>query len=203
MPVPSEFYRLCNGVNRSGTRDVPCRAICPSAHEYVLNRNSRNHGWEIGSASSPGKRFISRSRSPSPLAQASPLAHASASAAAQSARVVSKSSAREGVGNAGCQRTRSRAWCVESTRVSHHGYAETPGIPARNGFNGFLRDLPGDRAFLSPSPAGTGSRQLDASVEASGPHDFSVRKQQSPVKRAARVHRIPRPTFRDVAQRPS
>ena len=41
---------------------------------------------------------------------------------------------------------------VESTRVSHHGYAGTPGIPARNGFNGFLRDLPGDRAFLSPSP---------------------------------------------------
>jgi hypothetical protein len=58
----------------------------------------------------------------------------------------------EGVGNAGCQRTRSRACSVESTRVSHHGYAETPGIPARDGFNGFLRDLPGDRAFLSPSP---------------------------------------------------
>jgi hypothetical protein len=57
----------------------------------------------------------------------------------------------EGVGNAGCQRTRSRACSVVSTRVSHHGYAETPGIPARNGFNGFLRDLPGDRAFLSPS----------------------------------------------------
>src|SRR6202166_13530 len=59
---------------------------------------------------------------------------------------------KEGVGNAGCQRTRSRAWCVVSTRVSHHGCAETPGIPARNGFNGFLRTLPGDRALLSPSP---------------------------------------------------
>src|ERR1700733_12370554 len=41
----------------------------------------------------------------------------------------------------------------KSTRVSHYGYAETPGIPARNGFNGFLRALPGDRALLSPSPA--------------------------------------------------
>src|SRR5271154_2005164 len=61
-------------------------------------------------------------------------------------------SAPEGVGNAGCQRTRSRACSVVNTRVSHHGYAETPGIPARNGFNGFLRTLPGDRAFLSPSP---------------------------------------------------
>jgi len=32
------------------------------------------------------------------------------------------------------------ATCAEkSTRVSHHEYAGTPGIPARNGFNGFLR----------------------------------------------------------------
>src|ERR1700731_684258 len=35
----------------------------------------------------------------------------------------------------------------------HHGRTGTPGIPARNGFNGLLRTLPGDRAFLSPSPA--------------------------------------------------
>src|ERR1017187_6267405 len=57
----------------------------------------------------------------------------------------------EGVGNAGCQRTRSRACSVDSTRVSHHGYAETPGIPARDGVNGLSRTLPGDRAFLPPS----------------------------------------------------
>src|SRR6202022_4070026 len=36
---------------------------------------------------------------------------------------------------------------------SHHGRTGTPGIPARNGFNGFLRALPGDRACLSPSSA--------------------------------------------------
>src|ERR1700688_941678 len=84
-------------------------------------------------------------------------------------------SAPEGVGNAWCQRTRSRACSVGNTRVSHHGYAETPGIPARNGFNGFLRDLPGDRAFLSPSLADFCIYKLDAGVEASGPHDFSVR----------------------------
>ena len=41
---------------------------------------------------------------------------------------------------------------VVNTRVSHHGYAETPGIPAHDGVNGLSRDLPGDRAFLSPSP---------------------------------------------------
>ena len=68
---------------------------------------------------------------------------------------------------------------VESTRVSHHGYAETPGIPARNGFNGFLRDLPGDRAFLSPSSRKKlASQELDAGVEASGPHDFAVREKR-------------------------
>jgi len=55
-------------------------------------------------------------------------------------------------GMPGARCTRSRAWCVESTRVSHHGCTGSPGIPARNGFNGFLRNLPGDRAFLSPSP---------------------------------------------------
>ena len=36
---------------------------------------------------------------------------------------------------------------------SHHGHTEDTRHSPRNGFNGFLRDLPGDRAFLSPSPA--------------------------------------------------
>src|SRR6478752_5484133 len=77
----------------------------------------------------------------------------------------------------GAQCTRSRACSVVNTRVSHREVTgKSPGIPARNGFNGFLRALPGDRAFLSPSPArALGSRELDAGVEASGPHDFTVR----------------------------
>jgi hypothetical protein len=45
----------------------------------------------------------------------------------------------------------------------------------RNGFNGFLRALLGDRAFLSPSPREMYFAKLDASVGASGPHDFAVR----------------------------
>jgi len=62
---------------------------------------------------------------------------------------------------------------------------ETTGSPEhrrflRNGFNGFLRALLGDRAFLSQSSARCQKnlghhRQLAASVEASGPHDFAVR----------------------------
>jgi hypothetical protein len=87
-------------------------------------------------------------------------------------------------GMPGARCTRSLACSVKNTRVSHHGRTGTPGIPARNGFNGFLRALPGDRACLSPSLADKASlrpvgptclRKLDAGVEASGPHDFAVR----------------------------
>ena len=36
--------------------------------------------------------------------------------------------------------------CIGRKHTSiHHGRTGTPGIPARNGFNGFLRALPGDR----------------------------------------------------------
>ena len=111
---------------------------------------------------------------------------------------------------------------TERTRVGQ----VTPEIARhspRNGFNGFLRALPGDRAFLPPSPAAS-SRELDASVGASGPHDFAVRarlhKSRStvlvPVRRSfseggsaplvlrrRRVHRIPHPTFVTTAKRPS
>src|SRR5450631_1311296 len=92
----------------------------------------------------------------------------------------------EGVGNAGCPlhpRPRVHFALVKRTRVTT-STPESPGIPARNGFNGFLRALPGDRAVLPPSPADmsclspvgpTQLRELDASVGASGPHDFAVR----------------------------
>src|SRR5712664_1918747 len=52
----------------------------------------------------------------------------------------------EGVGNAGCPlHPQPRVHSVESTRVFTTGPPGSPGIPARNGFNGFLRALPGDR----------------------------------------------------------
>ena len=92
----------------------------------------------------------------------------------------------EGVGNAGCPlhpRSRVPFVVVERTRVTT-STPESPGIPARNGFNSLCRALPGDRALLPPSsadrfclsPVGpTQLRELDASVGASGPHDFAVR----------------------------
>ncbi len=84
----------------------------------------------------------------------------------------------------GARCTRSPLCNVESTGVEATGTPESPGIPARNGFNSLYRALPGDRALLPPSPADlfclspvgpTQLRELDASVGASGPHDFAVR----------------------------
>jgi hypothetical protein len=44
--------------------------------------------------------------------------------------------------------------------------------------------------------------RLDASVAASGPHDFAVRFSSAFVSRAKSVHRIPRSTFVTIAKRP-
>src|SRR6202140_2230990 len=89
----------------------------------------------------------------------------------------------------------------DAHEYSQRSHRKSPGIPARNGFNGFLRDLPGDRAFLSPSLADFCIYKLDAGVEASGPHDFSVRKLSALVFSAARVHRI-QPRVRDDRDTP-
>jgi hypothetical protein len=75
--------------------------------------------------------------------------------AAQCTRALNVSSAQRGRGE--CRMPNApAASCasvvVEGTRVTT-STPESPGIPARNGFNGFLRALPGDRAFLSPSLA--------------------------------------------------
>jgi len=70
------------------------------------------------------------------------------------------------------------------TRVSQVT-PESPGIP-RAVVYGLCRTLPGDRAFLSPSPA---------------VNDFAVRKLSALVFSAARVHRIP-PRVRDDREPP-
>jgi len=78
-------------------------------------------------------------------------------------------------GMPGARRTRGRACSVESTRVSHHGRT---GITRHSRTRMVLTvsfALSGDRACLPPSPAKTCFRTLDASVGASGPHDFAVR----------------------------
>jgi hypothetical protein len=91
---------------------------------------------------------------------------------------------------------------VQRNAHEHTGSAEAVRPSLRNGFNGFLRALPGDRALLPPSFAKVAFRELDASVGASGPHDFAVRI------RAVRPTALPASTASssrvdDVGQRPS
>jgi hypothetical protein len=68
-------------------------------------------------------------------------------------------------GKPGARRTRSLACEMNKAHeYRHHRFAEITRPSLRNGFNGFLRDLPGDRtgdrAFLSPSSAECNSANL-------------------------------------------
>jgi hypothetical protein len=77
--------------------------------------------------------------------------------AARCARVVKESCAQANRGRGECRvpaaPAASCAKCSKAHECSHHESTGTPGIPARNGFNGLFRALPGDRACLSPSSA--------------------------------------------------
>jgi hypothetical protein len=105
-------------------------------------------------------------------------------------------------GKPGAQCTRGLACELKSTRASppqvHRNHLR---LSLRDGFNGFLRSLPGDRALLSPSPA----EVTTSLIPASGYQNATT----SPsaigafVSCAIRVHRIPRPTSVTIAIRPS
>ena len=111
--------------------------------------------------------------------------------AARSARAVHLSLApMEGVGNAGCPlhpRPRVHFVLVERTRVTT-STPESPGIPARNGFTAYVGLSPvtglfchrrlADIVLSLPGWADRNSAKLDASVGASGPHDFAVREKR-------------------------
>jgi hypothetical protein len=87
----------------------------------------------------------------------------------------------------------------EHTSIVTTGSPVSPGIPARNGFNGFLRALLGDR-LVCHRRWWNCFRQLDAGIEASGPHDFAVRL-RAVRQQHVRVHRIP-PRVRDDRDTP-
>jgi hypothetical protein len=89
----------------------------------------------------------------------------------------------EGAGKAGC-RLHPRS-CAQKAHEWTTGSTGSFRLSLRNGL-GLIRALPGDRAFLPPSPcgltihrkpgwAGCISATLDASIGASGPHDFAIR----------------------------
>jgi hypothetical protein len=97
---------------------------------------------------------------------------------------------------------------VESTRVSHHGRTGITRRFLRNGFNGLFRALPGDRAFLPPSPP----RSLlpENLTPASGRQDHTTSPSASaPFVRAKCLRCVlprpshPRPTSVTIAKRPS
>ena len=103
-------------------------------HDECRHLDSRHTQLHPRGARTPKHAFMSPQRqAPEALINLSPL---------------------EGVGNAGCPwhpQPRVRFALVKSTRVTT-STPESPGIPARNGFNGFLRALPGDRALCHRRP---------------------------------------------------
>jgi|SRR6266478_5167386 hypothetical protein len=97
---------------------------------------------------------------------------------------------KEGVGNAGRPlhpRPRVHFVLVERTRVTTSTPA-SPGIPARNGFTAYVVLSPvtglfchrrlADIVLSRSGRAKQNSAKLDASVGASGPHDFAVREKR-------------------------
>jgi len=101
----------------------------------------------------------------------------------------------------GARCARSRAWCVVNTRVSHHGHTGNTRHSPRNGFTAYiaLSRVTG----LSCHPRRRNCfRQLDASVGASGPHDFAVCT-SALLSAAPPASIASRPAFVTIASRPS
>src|SRR5882724_9636987 len=74
---------------------------------------------------------------------------------------------------------------------SHHRFSQINRHSLRDGFNGFLRALPGDHAWLPPSFAEDSATLAPASERQD--HTTSPSAQATFVSRAIRVHRIPAP----------
>jgi hypothetical protein len=98
----------------------------------------------------------------------------------------------EGAGKAGCPlHPQPRVRIEEAHERSHHRFTGFTRPSLRNGFNGFLRALPGDRAFLPPSPPR--SLLLKNLTPASGRQDHTTSPSAiaALVLRRHRVHCIP------------
>src|SRR5450755_4171905 len=95
----------------------------------------------------------------------------------------------------------SRANSDRKNAHEHTGSAETLRPSLRNGFNGLLRALPGDRAFLPPSLREGNPAKLSASVGAPGPHDFAVRSSHARQSQLSHPPH-PAPTFVTMANAP-
>ena len=119
------------------------------------------------------------------------------------ARVVQERSAQRGRGE--CRvpvaPAASCAKCSKAHELVTTVAPGSPGIPARDGFTTYFALSPVIGLSCHRRLADT-SAKLDAGVEASGPHDFAVRKISAFVFGATCVHRIPCPTSVTIAKRP-
>jgi hypothetical protein len=124
--------------------------------------------------------------------------------AARCARVLTKPFARQRAwGMPGARRTRSLVCKVlVAHECSHHRYSRIhPAFPHAMVLTAYFVLSP-VTGLVCHRRRRSCLRQLDASVGASGPHDFAVR--ESAVRqRHCHVHRIPRPTSVTIAKRPS
>jgi hypothetical protein len=95
-----------------------------------------------------------------------------------------------------CAPAASRAKVKKHTSKSPQVRWMQSGLSCAIGFNGFLRALSGDRLFVTiPGVKRKLHRPVDASVEASRPHDFAVRLSvhSSRAPTASIASRAPRP----------
>src|SRR3954468_4743181 len=84
---------------------------------------------------------------------------------------------------------------------SHHGHTGFTRHSLRNGFTTYTALSPVIGLVCHRRQRNI-SRQLDASIETSEPHDFAVRF-RAVRPQHVNVHRIPSPTFVTIAKRPS
>src|SRR5713101_5875872 len=127
----------------------------PAQAGYPVRRGFSIHHGRFGILDHPPSRVMTAKIQ---ISNSKTFSDASPHPAARCARVVHERFApknNEGVGNAGCPihpqpRVRNK---VKHTSVVTTGPPGSPGIPARNGFNGLFRALPGDEFVLSPSSA--------------------------------------------------
>ena len=104
----------------------------------------------------------------------------------------------EGAGKAGREaHPQPHAQSKKAHEKVHHRFAGTIRPSLRDGFNGVLRARPGDRLCCLRRLVRCASivTKLDASIGASGPHDFSVRERRPSSGGAAYGHRILHQTF--------
>src|SRR5580700_4508979 len=95
----------------------------------------------------------------------------------------------EGAGKAGCLAHPQPPVQQKSTGVEATGSPEVTRPSLRDGFNGFLRALPGDRACLPPSPADHSA----SLTPASGRQDHTTSPSASSRSRQKRRPRPPHP----------